>query len=416
MAGGYRYFVLYGGRGSGKSHTLARIALIKGMEKATRIVCLREVQNAISDSVHRLLADLIKEYDLEYFYTVQNDKIIGKNGTLFIFKGLKHNVSGIKSLEGCDIAWAEEAENITDHSWEILIPTIRKENSQLWISFNTRYSSDPTYQRFVKHDDPDIWCQKVSFRDNPFFPEILEKERRRLEINDPDAYAHVWEGEPDTRRTGFIYAKQIHQAREQGRLAICKYDPGSEVYMGCDLGFGDSTDIWWWQFVGRELRFINYYSNVGEQLEHYVKIIKDKPYNYAAVPMYLPHDGAHGNIRGESVARQLSRMGVKNIVLEREADITPGIELVRQMLSFSVFDSQFCKEGIHALEHYRYQWDEDKKIFRSKPLHDWASNGADAMRSACRGAARVKNFMGAAAINKFDPFDQYDNSASWMGG
>lgn len=419
-----RYKVMYGGRGSGKSHTVARVLLIMGMQRKMRIVCAREVQTSITDSVHRLLSDLIQEYGLSSFYTVQNDKIIGSNGTLILFKGLKHNVSGIKSLEGCDICWVEEAENVTDHSWETVIPTIRKEykdaetnelvSSEIWVTFNTRYTSDPTYRRYVRNGDPDIWCVKVSWRENPFFPEVLDKERRRLEQADPEAYAHVWEGEPDTRRTGFIYAKQIHAAREAGRITLVPYDPGHAVFTGWDLGFGDSTDIFWAQHVGRELRVIDYYSNVGEQLDHYAKVLREKPYSYAPTAAWLPHDGSHGNIRGLSVSQQLRDLGISNIVLDRESDVAPGIELVRQMLGFMVFDEVKTKEGIYALEHYRYQWDDLRQVFRSKPLHDWASNGADAMRTLVRAAARIRSFSAASRPN--DPYRSDTSGSSWMGG
>ena len=195
----YRYKVTYGGRGASKSHSYARVLLLLASQQTLRVACCREVMTSIADSVHRLMADLIAEFGLEGNFTVQKDKIVGANGSLILFKGLKHNISGIKSLEGVDICWVEEAENVSDDSWEKLIPTIRKPGSQIWVSFNTRYLSDPTYRRFVATDSPRIWCQKVLWSDNPFFPEELEQERLELQRTDPEAYAHVWEGEPDTR-------------------------------------------------------------------------------------------------------------------------------------------------------------------------------------------------------------------------
>lgn len=389
-----RYKVLYGGRGGAKSHNIARALIVLGMQNPLRVVCAREIQKSIKDSVHQLLADIIRDYGLTSFYTIQNDIIRGINGTEFKFRGLKHNTTDLKSLEGVDICWVEEAENVSHNSWELLIPTIRKEGSEIWVSFNVKHTTDPTYLRFIAKTSDDTTAIKFSWRDNPFFPSILEAERRKLEITDPEAYKHVWEGEPDTRRSGAVYAKQLSRAREEGRITRVPYDPSTEVFTGWDLGWGDATSIWWLQFVGRELRWIDYYENSGEQLDHYAGVIKSKPYNYIRDGHYLPHDGAHGNIRGDSVSHQLFKLGVGNIVLERETDITPGLELVRQSIAFSVFDAEKCKDGIHALEHYGYEWDEDRQIFKKKPLHNWASNGADAARSAARAAAMVKSGMG----------------------
>ena len=405
-----RYKVMYGGRGGAKSHSIARVLLVMGMQNQLRIICAREIQKSISDSVHALLGDLIREHNLDGFYTVQNQVIRGANGTEFKFRGLKHNTTDLKSLEGADIVWVEEAENVSSGSWEILIPTVRKESSEIWVSFNPKNITDPTYQRFVAYQDSDITAVKVGWQDNPFFPEVLDKERKKLMAADWDAYQHIWEGEPDMRRNGAVYAKQLTKAREDGRITLVPYDPAGEVFTAWDLGFGDATSIWWLQFIGRELRWLEYYENNGEQLDHYTGIVKAKPYNYVRHGHFLPHDGAHGNIRGESVSRQLTDMGLSNTVLSREPEIAPGIELVRQTLAYSVFDAERCKDGIHALENYGYEWDEDRQIFKSKPKHDWASNGADAARYACRAASTLK----AGLTPKNDPYKQNRHSGSWM--
>lgn len=382
---------MYGGRGGAKSHAIARALLVLGMQSPLRIVCAREIQKSIKDSVHTLLSDIIRGHEgVKDFYTIQEQVIKGANGTEIKFRGLKHNATDMKSLEGADIIWCEEAENISNNSWEILIPTVRKEGSEIWVSFNVKNVSDPTYQRFIVYSDDDITKIKVSWRDNPFFPEVLNKERLKLKEQDPEAYEHIWEGMPDTRRSGAVYAKQINKAREEERICKVPYDAACEVFTAWDLGFGDATDIWWLQFVGRELRWLEHYSNSGEQLDHYAKIVKDKPYNYARNGHYLPHDGGHGNIRGDSVSRQLFSMGLPNIVLDREQDINPGIELLRQTIAYSVFDAEKCADGIHALENYAYEWNEDLGIFKSKPRHDWASHASDAARYAAIASGKLK--------------------------
>jgi phage terminase large subunit len=405
-----RYKVMFGGRGGAKSHAIARALLIMGSKSPMRIICAREIQKSISDSVHALLADLVRSHNLETFYEVQRDVIKGRNGTEFKFRGLKHNTTDLKSLEGADICWIEEAQNVSHNSWEILIPTIRKTGSEIWVSFNPKNVTDPTYQRFVTYKGDDVIAVPVSWRDNPFFPDVLEKERRKLEIEDPEAYAHIWEGMPDTRRSGAVYAKQIAKAREEGRVTLVPYDPSSEVFTAWDLGFGDATSIWWLQFVGRELRWLEYYENAGEQLDHYVQVVKSRPYNYAKHGHFLPHDGGHGNIRGESVSRQLLSMGLSNTVLQRESDINPGIETLRQTLAFSVFDEKKCRDGIHALENYAYEWDEDRGVFKSKPTHNWTSHAADSARYAAIAAGSLKKTV--LPIN--DPYANIGKKSSWM--
>lgn len=406
-----RYKVFYGGRGGGKSHAIARALLVQGMAKPMRIICGREIQKSIADSVHALLSDLIREHGLEDFYSVQRDVIKGINGTEFKFRGLKHNVTDLKSLEGADVIWIEEAENVSHNSWEILIPTVRKPGSEIWISFNPKNPTDPTYERFIKYSDSDIVAVKVGWQDNPFFPDVLDKERRKLEASDLDAYNHIWEGQPDTRRSGAVYARQLAVAREEGRICRVPYDPAAEVFTAWDLGFGDATSIWWLQFIGRELRWLEYYESAGEQLDHYAKVIKAKPYNYAQHGHFLPHDGGHGNIRGDSVAKQLLGMGLSNTVLTRESDITPGIETLRQTIAYSVFDAEKCKDGIHALENYGYEWDEDRSVFKTKPRHDWTSHAADAARYAAIAAGRGKGSM----IKASDPFANEGGRSGWMG-
>jgi phage terminase large subunit len=248
-----RYKVLYGGRGGAKSHTIARYLLVEGMRSKHRFLCTRELQGSIQDSVHKLLSDIINsEPALSDYYDVQKATIVGKNGTEFLFKGLKHNITEVKSTEGITKCWVEEAEKVSDQSWEVLIPTIRDAGSEIIVSFNPKNLTDPTYQRFVVNATDDMVVKKVSWRDNPFFPDVLKAEAEKLKKQDADAYNHIWEGEPDLRRNGAVYAKQILAARDDKRITRVPYDPSCEVFTAWDLGFGDATAIWWCQFVGRE--------------------------------------------------------------------------------------------------------------------------------------------------------------------
>lgn len=410
-----RYKVAYGGRGSGKSESFGRALLIQGMQQKLLNLCTRELQVSIQDSVHRLLASTIMNENLADQYEVLQSTIRHRhNGTEFIFKGLKHNITEIKGLQGVNRVWVEEGENVSDRSWEVLIPTIRAEGSEIWVGFNPRNPNDPTYQRFVANPPDNAIVRKVSWRDNPFFPSVLREEMERLRKEDFESYQHIWEGEFDTRRSGAIFAKQLSAARADNRITTVPYDPSAEVFTAWDLGYGDATSIWWLQWVGRELRWLEYYEDSGEQLDHYTQIIKSKPYNYMARGCFLPHDGGHGNIRGDSVSKQLAGMGIQNQVLTRETDINPGIELLRQTISFSVFDKKKCVDGIHALENYGYEWDEERKVFKSKPSHNWASHAASAARYAAIAAAKIKGKLLTEAKPRA-PRDYRGSESGWMG-
>ena len=374
----YRNKVFYGGRGGAKSHNIARALLILGAQQPIRVVCAREIQKSIKDSVYQLLVDIIRSHDLEGFYTIQADRISAKNGTSISFIGLKHNVTGIKSLEGVDVLWCEEAENISAASWEIVIPTIRKPNSEIWISFNPKNPTDPTWQKFVEGADDRTLLVEVSWKDNPFFPDVLNEERLKLLANDPEAYKHIWEGQFDTRHTGYIYANLVMAARNQKRITSVPVEAGIPVFTAWDLGSANSTAIWFGQVVGYEPRVIDYYSSCNEGIDHYAQVIRQRGYEY--IKHYLPHDAGHSRLgMSGSISDQLRGMGIKNVVLPPNA-VEHGIEKGRAILSKAFIDETKCADGIHALNNYKYEWDDNRQAFKDKPLHDWSSDGADAWR------------------------------------
>lgn len=236
--GGLRYRVAYGGRGSAKSWQFARALLVHGLSRPLRILCAREYQASIRDSVHRVLADQIERLDLTSFYTVQESAILGANGTEFLFKGLRRDIAQIKSTEGVDVCWVEEAEAVSDHSWHTLIPTIRKPGSEIWVTFNPALESDPTYQRFVKVQPENAVCRKVTYRDNPWFPEVLQAEADALLKADPEAFAHIWGGDPWARSDAQVLS---------GKWMVQEFEPKADwqgPYFGVDWGFArDATAL-----------------------------------------------------------------------------------------------------------------------------------------------------------------------------
>lgn len=373
-----RYKVLYGGRGGAKSWGVARALLLIGANKPIRVLCGREFQNSIAESVHSLLCDQIRELNLTAFYGVQNNYITGKNGTEFTFAGLKNNPTKLKSYEGVDIAWIEEAQTVSKSSWEILIPTIRKEGSEIWMTFNPSLETDETYQRFVVNPPKDAVVQKINWIDNPWFPEVLRKEMEELKERDQDAWMNIWEGACRVTLDGAIYAKQLRRAQEENRITSIPYDQTKQVHCFFDLGRADSTAIWFMQQVGLEYRFIDFYSNTGYPLHHYIKHMKDKPYIYGTV--YLPHDAQNELLASDrTIDRQMRDANFTTMIVPRSS-IEGGIEAARTVFNRCWFDQNKCADGLQYLRHYRYDVDPDTGQFSKKPLHDINSHAADAFR------------------------------------
>jgi len=201
----HRYKIAYGGRGSGKSWTIATLLVLESLQTpGFRVLCAREIQKSIQDSVLQLLADTIDRLGVSDCFEVQKTQILGKNGSRFLFLGLQSNITKVKSLEGLNRVWVEEAEAVTQSSWETLIPTIRQPGSEIWVSFNPNDELDDTFQRFVVNPQKDSYVTKVNYSDNPFFPDELEKERVYLKSINTDLYNHVWEGEVYPTGMGLI--------------------------------------------------------------------------------------------------------------------------------------------------------------------------------------------------------------------
>lgn len=226
----HRYKVYYGGRGSGKSMNFARALLLMGASRPLTVLCTREVQTTIADSVHRLLREQLEEIGMGSFYRVTQNAIYGKNGTEFIFKGLRFNVREIKSTEGVDICWVEEGQAVSADSWDVLIPTIRKEGSEIWISFNPLDESDPTFQRFVISPPSAAYIRKVNYNENPFFPEVLRKEMEWLKSRDYQAYLHIWEGEVKRHSNALVFGNYFNVEEFETPARV-------RFYHGADWGF-----------------------------------------------------------------------------------------------------------------------------------------------------------------------------------
>lgn len=373
-----RYKVLYGGRGGSKSWTVARILLTKAAEKPLRILCVRELQKSIKDSVHKLLSDQIEEMGLSSLYEILQANIAGKNGSEFFFESLRHNTSQIKSYEGVDIVWVEEAQSVSKSSWDILIPTIRKENSEIWITFNPELQEDETYQRFVVDPPKNSTVLKVNYSDNPWFPDVLRDEMDELKRRSYDDYLAVWEGHCRQSVEGAIYAQEIRQATEQDRITNVPYDATRPVNTYWDLGWADNTSVWFVQKIGFEYRVIDYYQSSHQPLTHYIQVMQQRPYIYATD--HLPHDARAKQLgTGKSIEEMLRSLGRK-VEIVPQLSIADGIAATRAIFPACWFDAKRCADGLQALRRYRYNVSVTTGQTSREPLHDEYSHGADAFR------------------------------------
>ena len=374
-----RYRILYGGRGGAKSWGVARALLIKGAQRSLRILCAREFQTSIKDSVHKLLCDQIVDLGLEGFYEITQASIRGKNGTEFAFVGLKNNVANVKSYEGVDICWVEEAQTTSRLSWNILIPTIRKEGSEIWVTFNPELETDETYQRFVLHPPENSVVQKINWSDNPWFPETLMLEKDALKMRDQEAYNTVWEGICRQTVDGAIFAREMQMADLDGRITKVGYDPMKPVHAVFDLGWSDATAIWFVQFIGMETRLIRYHEDNQKTISDY--LAKMQTYGYMYDTLWLPHDAENRTLAaaGRSIDQIVRGAGYKTKIIPR-TPIVDSINAARTLFRNCWFDRENCYDGLQCLRHYRYEVDPDTKMFSKNPLHDQFSHGADAFR------------------------------------
>jgi phage terminase large subunit len=373
-----RYRVLYGGRGGSKSWNIARALLLKGCEQTTRVLCAREFQTSIKDSVHKLLVDQISNLGIEAHYEVTDRTIRGVNGTEFIFVGIKNNTNNVKSIEGIDIAWVEEAQSVSPNSWNVLIPTIRKADSEIWISFNPELPTDETWKRFVLQPPENSVIQKINWSDNPWFPEVLDLERRALQGRDTEAYNNVWEGIPRQTVNGAIFAKEVTMAELEGRICNVPYDQTKPVHAIFDLGWADQTACWILQFIGQETHLLRYFEDSQQTISYYMAKLQSFGYLYDTI--WLPHDAKAKSLgTGKSIEEIVRATGMKVQILDR-VPVVDSINAARTIFNKCYFDRQNTEEGLQCLRHYRYDVDPDTKMFSAKPLHDEYSHGADAFR------------------------------------
>lgn len=399
---GDHLFCLADGTVTHNSWSFARALLKRGIEQTTRILCAREVQNSIKDSVHKLLSDQIKREGLEKDYEVL-DQVIRhrRNGSEFLFTGLlQHTTDSLKSFEGVDICWVEEAHSVSKRSWDILIPTIRKDGSEIWISFNPDLETDETYQRFVTNPPPGAGVVPVNYMDNPWFNEIMEQERLHCKETDPDNYPNIWEGKCRPAVEGAIYFKEIQAAEQEGRICNVPYDPLLKVHVVIDLGWNDYMGIGLVQRGVSDVRFIRYLQDNRRTLDSYSSELKQNKYNWGRV--WLPHDGFSGDVKtGLTTQKILQALswdvpGREEIV---EASVEEGIRQTRMAFNRFYFDKEHCSDLVECAKRYRRSVNRTTQA-EGKPVHDEYSHGADVLRYT---AVNLNNLTNEDKRSTFTP-------------
>jgi len=410
------YKVLYGGRDGVKSWSIARSLLLiganpgilwPGRTEGVRILCARETMDSIRESVHQLLTDQIVNLGLEDFYTPLQSEIRGKNGTEFVFAGLrKQTVSSIKSYEALDICWIEEASVVSRRSLTILLPTIRKHGSEIWFSLNPDLETDAVYQDFVINPPDKAFVCRTSYRDNNWLSEESKQKIATLKERDLDAFHHVYEGGTRSTVEGAIYKAELQAAEKDGRIRAVPFDPMMPVDTFWDLGFADRVSIWAAQRTPFEIRLLRYFEGDHQAIDYYLREMQT--WGYVFGTCFLPWDGGTISLGTGKSIEEIMRAKGFNVRVNRQLSVADGINAVRTLFPQLYFDAALCADGLQYLR--RYQWGPATALGvpRSQPLHDDASHPADALRTLAVGIREPERKRQPTAV------PNYQGSDGWM--
>lgn len=418
FTGDARYRGAYGGRGSGKTRTFAKMAAIRGYQlsqegKTGVIVCGREFMNSLQDSSFSEVKSAIQSepwlsqhYDIGEKYIRTIDKRIE-----FAFIGLRHNLDSIKSKAKVHLIWVDEAEPVSETAWQKITPTIREEDSEIWVTWNPERKKSATHKRFRENAPHRCKIVEMNYTDNPWFPTVLEEERLNDLNKRPEQYSHIWEGDFVTVVEGAYYAKALAQARSEGRIGKVGHDPLMPKKAYWDIGVSDATTIWIVQFIGHEIRLLDYYEVENQPLSAHVEWLRSN--GHGSVECVLPHDGEHRDavtaIRFEDHIRSAG-FEVRTVPNQGKGAAMKRVEAARRLFPNMWFDAEKCSAGLDAIGWYHEKRDEDRSIGLG-PEHDWSSHGADS--------------FGLIAVDHEEPRTPHSRSryssrgaqsSSWMAG
>lgn len=390
----------YGGRGSAKTRSFAKMSAVQGVRYGQagirgQILCARQFMNSLDDSsleeVKRAIED---EPVLAAYYEIGDRYVKSRDGNIwYSFAGLDRNIASVKSKGRILLCWVDEAESVPDPSWVILIPTLREEaedwNAELWVTWNPARKGSAVDKRFRNSTDPLVKVVEVNWRDNAKFPAKLERERQRDLEQRPEQYDHIWEGGYVQVVEGAYYAKSLAHAKTQGRIGRVAADPLMTVRLFCDIGGtgakADAFAIWAGQFIGKEIRALDYYEAVGQPLATHVAWMRERGYTPNKAQIWLPHDGeAQDKVFSVSPESALRQAGYTVTIVPNQGKgaAMKRVEAGRRLFPSIWFNEATTQPGLDALGWYHEKKDEKRDIGLG-PEHDWASHGADAFGLMC---------------------------------
>ena len=381
----------WGGRGSAKTRTFAKMTAVRAVMWAQAgdegiILCGRQYMNSLEDSSLEEIKAAIKSepwlaerFDVGEKYIRTADRRIS-----YTFAGLDRNIDSVKSKARIRLCWIDEAEPVTDEAWDILIPTIREEDSELWVTWNPKRKTAPVEKRFRFSKDPRTVGVEINWRDNPWFPDKLERTRLKDKEERPDSYDHIWEGGYLTAVEGAYFVKQLAAVKEEGRVGKVAADGLMTIRLFVDIGGtgakADAFTMWAAQFVGKEIRVLDYYEVVGQPIEAHLNWMREKKYTSDRAQIWLPHDGStQDKVYDVSYESAFTKAGYSVNVVPNQGKgaAKMRIEAMRRVFPYCWFNESTTVDGRDALAWYHEKWDAVRDTGLG-PEHDWASHGSDA--------------------------------------
>jgi len=420
FSGQARYRIAYGGRGSGKTRGFALMSAVKAYQYAHEgtsgvILCGREHLNSLDESSMEEIKQAIRSTPwLEPHFEIGEKFIRTRDHRVsYVFTGLRHNLDSIKSKSRILLAWVDEAEAVSDKAWLKLIPTVREEGSEIWISYNPERETSATHLRFRADPPKDAKITEMNWRDNPWFPDVLNQERLEDKAKRPDQYDHIWEGDFVRVVEGAYFADLLTQASIQGRVGNVMPDPYLQYRVYVDIGGtgakSDAFALWVVQFVSREIRVLDYYEVVGQPFSAHLAWLRKREYLPANTAVWLPHDGkTHDRVIDVSYESAFRDAGYKVTVIPNQGRgaASARIEAARRLFPMCWFNETTTKPGRDALGWYHEKRDEQRNIGLG-PEHDWSSHG-------CLVAGTlIKTRQGQVPVETVNTEDEVLTPAGW---
>jgi phage terminase large subunit len=386
----------YGGRGSAKTRSFAKMTAVKAIQFASSnqsglIVCAREFMNSLDESsLAEIKAAIADEPWMAEYFDVGEKYVRTRCGRIeYDFVGLARHLDSIKSKAHIRLLWVDEAEPVSEAAWSKAINTVREDGAEIWVTWNPERKNSDTHKRFRLDPPARSKIIELNWRDNPWFPATLDRKRLDDKEKRPDSYEHVWEGGFVTVAEGAYYASALTTAKAEGRIGKVEFDPLMTVRLFCDIGGtgakADAFALWPAQFIGDEIRVRDYYEAVGQPLAAHIEWLKAKGYGPGKAQFWLPHDGAsHDRVYAVSYESALRAAGYHVTVVPNQGRgaAAARIEISRRLFPTIRFDEATTEAGRDALGWYHEKRD-DKRGIGLGPEHDWSSHAADAFGLMC---------------------------------